>query len=415
MWFLTDSLIVNNMKSFAAILLLVVITCGIQASEPVKSEAAQQLMQLLNQVNGHQTLSATMACVNWNISEAQWVHQHTGKWPAIATFDLIHLPWSSKGGWIDYDDISLLEEWHKQGGIISIGWHWNVPARSGKSDKYAFYWGTDKGKEDEQTVFDVKKIFDSSSSEYKLMMQDIDRVAGILLKLKEKGIPVLWRPLHEAGGMWFWWGRDPDGCNELWRTMYHRFQQLGVDNLVWVWTQSSAWGKPYSDGYRWYPGDEYVDVVGIDIYNEWNATTIRTKCYDFLKEYSPTKFVALTECGSVPDMGQQWQAGAHWLWFMPWYDYAVTSDVNSTAFRQTQHGNANISWWNEAFSHDYVLTRDDVKAMLTSGISAPATDTHQKCRKGIYTLSGSRVQSPRRGIYIIDGKKVIKNHPASCY
>jgi mannan endo-1,4-beta-mannosidase len=44
------------MKSFAAILLLVVITCGIQASEPVKSEAAQQLMQLLNQVNGHQTL-----------------------------------------------------------------------------------------------------------------------------------------------------------------------------------------------------------------------------------------------------------------------------------------------------------------------------------------------------------------------
>lgn len=85
------------------------------------------------------------------------------------------------------------------------------------------------------------------------------------------------------------------------------------DNLVWVWTQSSAWGKPYSDGYRWYPGDEYVDVVGIDIYNEWNATTIRTKCYDFLKEYSPTKFVALTECGSVPDMGQQWQAGAHWL------------------------------------------------------------------------------------------------------
>jgi TRAP-type C4-dicarboxylate transport system permease large subunit len=41
MWFLTDSLIVSNMKRFAAILLLVVITCGIQASEPVKSEAAQ--------------------------------------------------------------------------------------------------------------------------------------------------------------------------------------------------------------------------------------------------------------------------------------------------------------------------------------------------------------------------------------
>ena len=65
MWFLTDSLIVSNMKRFAAILLLVVITCGIQASEPVKSEAAQQLMQLLNtQLQGIPGVVATETLIS---------------------------------------------------------------------------------------------------------------------------------------------------------------------------------------------------------------------------------------------------------------------------------------------------------------------------------------------------------------
>lgn len=385
----------------------------INAAEPTKSEEAMRLMQMLNDINGQKILSGTMACVNWNISEAQWVHKHTGKWPAMAGFDFIHLPYSSPGGWIDYDNIGVVEDWHRQGGIISICWHWMVPARSGKSDKYAFYWGTDQGKEDEQTTFDVRKIFDVNSSEYQRMMSDIERVGQILLKLKAKGIPVLWRPLHEAGGMWFWWGRDPEACNELWRTMYQRFQEMGVDNLIWVWTQSSSWGKPYSDGYRWYPGDDYVDIVGMDIYNESSATTIRSKCYDFLKEYSPTKLIALTELGSVANIGRQWAAGARWIYFMPWYDYNVSNNVNSSAFNQTNHSNANISWWNEAFSHDYLLTRDDVKELMTNGIPSFSYTPDSHCRHSVYTIDGKRVQHPRQGLYIMDGKKVFikKNNP----
>lgn len=398
----------SNMKKIASITITILAVCCIKAAEPVKSYEAQQLMQILNSINGVKTLSGSMACVNWNISEAQWVHKHTGKWPAMAGFDFIHLPWSSPGGWIDYDNISVVEDWAKEGGIVTICWHWNVPARSGNSDKFAFYWGTDTGKEDEQTTFDVRKIYEPSSSEYQIMMNDIDRVGGILLKLKENGIPVLWRPLHEAGGMWFWWGRDPEACNELWRTMYNRFQEMGVDNLIWVWTQSSAWGKPYSDGYRWYPGDDYVDVVGMDVYNETSANAIRTKCYDFLKEYSPLKLTALTECGSVAYIGQQWNAGARWLYFMPWYDYAVSNNVNSSAFNNTSHTNANIAWWNEAFSHEYVLTRDDVRELMTNGVDTPKTKSIPYGRKGIFTLDGRPIQYPTHDVYIQDGRKVIK-------
>ena len=381
--------------------------CFTKAAEPAKSEEAARLLQVLRGIHGKKILSGTMACVNWNISEAQWVHQHTGKWPAMAGFDFIHLPYSSPGGWIDYDNTGVLEDWHRQGGIISICWHWMVPARSGKSDKFAFYWGNDRGKEDEQTTFDVRKIFDEKSTEYQRMMSDIDRVGQILLKLKGKGIPVLWRPLHEAGGMWFWWGRDPEACNELWRIMYRRFQEMGADNLIWVWTQSSAWGKPYSDGYRWYPGDDYVDIVGMDIYNEASATTIRTKCYDFLKEQSPTKLIALTELGTVAEIGRQWAAGAHWLYFMPWYDYNVTNNIYGSTFSQTSHGNANISWWNEAFGHDEVMTRDGMKELMTSGIYSHTTVPKSSVQKDFFTIDGKRVQFPKHGLYIKNGKKVI--------
>lgn len=278
-------------------------------------------------------------------------------------------------------------------------WHWNVPANM--AGEYSFYWGT----ESDKTTFDVRKIFNPESSEYKQMMKDLDQIAGYLKLLKDAKIPVLWRPLHEAGGMWFWWGRDPDAYNELWRVMYRRFQEAGLDNLIWVWTQSSAWGKPYNDGYRWYPGDEYVDIVSIDVYNNNNANSIYTSCYKFLHDYSPSKFVALTECGNVPNISKQWNAGAKWLFFMPWYDYGRTNNPSSPDFKSASHSCCDAAWWKEAFSNDFVLTRGDMKALRqsTSGI-APVV-SHRR-GEGAYTLSGTRVANPKHGLYIIDGKKV---------
>ena len=47
------------------------------------SDEAEQLLQCLRSIEGQKTISGTMACVNWNLNEARWVHQHTGKWPAL--------------------------------------------------------------------------------------------------------------------------------------------------------------------------------------------------------------------------------------------------------------------------------------------------------------------------------------------
>ena len=394
-----------KMKHLALpLLLLLSFAHGLYAQEPhQRSAEAEQLLQCLQSIAGQKTLSGTMANVNWNLNEAKWVHQHTGTWPALNGFDYIHHPFSSKGGWIDYTNISEVSAWNRQGGVVSILWHWNVPANS--SGNYSFYWGTEADK----TTFDVRKIFDPTSGEYKQMMKDIDQIASYLKLLKQAGIPVLWRPLHEAGGQWFWWGRDAEACNELWRVMYHRFQDAGLDNLIWVWTQASAWGKPYSDGYRWYPGDDYVDIVSIDVYNNNNAANIYSTCYKFLQQHSPTKLVALTECGNVPTISKQWSAGAKWLFFMPWYDYARTNNPNSAEFKSTDHSCCNAEWWREAFTCDFVLTRDDMKQLrqLAAAIGEAAAEEAAPAKAPRFDLAGRPLKHPRRGINISNGKKTL--------
>ena len=293
--------------------------------------------------------------MNWNTNEAQWVYKHTGKWPAINCFDLIHLPFSQPGGWIDYSNIKVVEDWHNAGGIVSIMWHWNVPANNGSD--WSFYYGS----EPDKTRFDVRKITDENSSEYKRMIKDIDQVGICLKALQAKGIPVIWRPLHEAGGRWFWWGMDAAACRRLWQVMYERFADAGINNLIWVFTPAAAWNEPYSKGFDWYPGDEYVDIVGMDVYNQNDAGQCYRLDYKFLADQCPDKMAALTECGNVATISSQWKAGAKWLFFMPWYDYGRTNDPASAAFNDQSHSSASISWWKDAFNCDFVLSREDVK------------------------------------------------------
>lgn len=393
------------MKRFINIILLLLMAfSGTKAQEPRQLSAeAETLLKCFREIYGEKTISGITANVNWNINEAKWVFQHTGKWPAINYFDFIHLPFSP-ANWIDYTNVTEVVNWYKNGGVVGCMWHWNMPTNDGTD------WTCTPGTGDKQTGFDVRKIFEPESDEYKRMMKDIDKVASTLKKLRQRKIPVLWRPLHEAGGMWFWWGMDAEACNELWRVMYDRFTNYhGLNNLIWVWTSAAAWNKPYSDGYKWYPGDEYVDIVGLDVYNNNNSANIYSTCFKFLKNSSPDKLVALTECGNLATIGKQWRSGAKWLYFAPWYDYERTNKPDSEAFKSTEHTHCNAEWWTEAFSHDYVLTREDFKQLLTdvqNRIETPLI-LQKGSTEASYDLSGRPWRNGQRGIMIRNGKKFV--------
>lgn len=326
-----------------------------EAVQGERSPEAVNLLNYLKEQNGNHVLAGTMANVSWNDNEAYWVYTKTGKYPALNCVDYIHL-YASPAEWIDYSKTDFLEEWWKNNGIVAAMWHWNMIANNGTD--YSFTPGT----EPEQTSFDVTKINDTSSKEYAQMMSDIDKVADYLLLLQKKNIPVIWRPLHEAGGQWFWWGKDKEAFKTLWRTMYNRFREKGLNNLIWVWTIAVKYDQAFAEGADWYPGDDCVDIVAYDMYEVADPAKCYTY-YQFMQQQWPDKLITLGECGTVATIPQQWDAGAHWSWFMPWYDAARTADRNAAAFTEDSHTHADAGWWKAALDDERVITRDEVPSL----------------------------------------------------
>jgi endoglucanase len=282
------------------------------------------------------------------------VYRQTGKYPALTGFDYMHI----YGNWVDYGNTAVVENWWNNNGIVTACWHWNVPRAQGSSD-YAFY---TKGGEHaaDGTVFDISKAVQEGTYENGIVKADLQKVADKLLLLKNKNIPVLWRPLHEAAGGWFWWGaKGAEPCKALWKMMFNYFQERGLNNLIWIWT---AEPKDIVGGQNvWYPGDEYVDIIGRDIYNQPTAAYMLSE-YNRLKTLYPTKTITLSEFGSVAGITEQWNAGATWSWMMPWYDYNRTKDPSSAAFDSEDHIYANATYWRNAFANDKVLSRDEMPA-----------------------------------------------------
>lgn len=308
---------------------------------PQPSAEARKVYDFLKENWGRKIITGAMARVNWNIDEAEKIHRATGRYPALACFDYLHLPDSQPGGWIDYTNTKVVERWWKKRGLVACMWHWKVPAADGSSR--AFYAPDEKKPASEYTTFDAEKALQPGTAEHRIIEADLNQMAHCLMLLKDRHIPVIWRPLHEAAGRWFWWGaRGPETYKRLWRYMFDYFQARGLNNLIWVWTSENGDSE-------WYPGDRYVDIIGRDIYTRDDAAGMAREFAELQKLY-PGKIIALTECGGVAPLSQQWAAGARWSWFMPWYDYdhADLKDDSS----------ADSRWWKDALARDYVITRD---------------------------------------------------------
>lgn len=324
-----------------------------------RSVEARRLLAWLEEGVGQRILSGVHASVNYNTYEADWVYKHTGKYPAINCIDYIHDIYSSSGGWIDYANQSVWKNWTNKRGIMAALWHWNMPTNDGTS--YTCTPGTADG----ETSFRPSAIFDPTSADYRTMIRRIDQVATWMKPLRDARIPILWRPLHEAQGnwsdeypgtswhkAWFWWGIDgPEAFVELWQVMYDRLVNYhGLTNLIWVYNSG--------DSMSWYPGDEYVDVVAFDFYNQSLASM--RGWYNFFREHFPGKLYAISEFGNIPKVSAFWADGQYWSFLIPWWDNARTSQPGSADFNSTDHNNANIDYWKDALLQDCVITRDEL-------------------------------------------------------
>ena len=142
---------------------------------------------------------------------------------------------------------------------------------------------------------------------------EIDVLVPFLRQLQDNGVEVLWRPVHELNDGWAWWGGrpGPSGSSKLFRMMHDHLAGKGLTNLVWVWSVKDVAAEAFAE---YYPGDRYVDVVGLD---SWMNPFPSLHTYDRLRALAGSKPMALAEVGTVPTPSQLAQQ-PRWTYFMVW-------------------------------------------------------------------------------------------------
>lgn len=166
---------------------------------------------------------------------------------------------------------------------------------------------------------------------------------------RELEFPLVFRPLHEMNGDWFWWGASactPEEYIRLYRLVVTHLRQAGATNLLFAWSPDKTLDL------RYYPGDDYVDIVGLDAYEPGIAQhypasvfarELRALCA-FAAEHG--KVAALTETGCRegyperhPDFwtrcvlpAAQGAGGSGLAYVMAWYNADWNRDGRGTAF-----------------------------------------------------------------------------------
>jgi len=135
---------------------------------------------------------------------------------------------------------------------------------------YSFY-GCDFSESKDLSNDIVKQIL--PGGEYnEVFTAYLDVIADYASQLQAAGIPIMIRPFHENTGSWFWWGsmNTAETYKSLYRYTKDYMEQSGVHNLLWVYSPN---GPVTSEAayVSYYPGDEYVDILAFDYYNDYNS------------------------------------------------------------------------------------------------------------------------------------------------
>lgn len=281
---------------------------------PVNKNASENAVKLLNYISdiaGKKIITGQHTQTN-PMEEIAFIRKHTGKMPKLRGFELLsYSPNINYGDASEactreiYENRHTLEtamRWAKEtDGIIAFTFHWFSPIG-----------GRDKSFYAKNTDFDASRILIEGTPERRAFFHDMDVIAEQLERFCIEDIPILWRPFHEADGQWFWWGaKGPEVSCELYKMMFRHYALYHkLDNLLWVWN------CPVAEGY---PGDDYVDVISMDIYlSEYAATDYAQEYLRLISATSKNKVAALAEVGYIPDIKLLEKSRIPWAYYMTW-------------------------------------------------------------------------------------------------
>lgn len=189
----------------------------------------------------------------------------TGSHPAVIGIDLMGLSGRPESD-IQKTIVQLqnnVSATYDRGGVTTIAWHFSNPASGG-----GFYW------QDSISKPAVRLIIPGGShhSEYKKILRNIASFANGTKGSDGKLVPMIFRPFHEFDGDWFWWGRvycTSEEFKELWRfTVGFLRDSLNVHNFIYAFSPDNRFNSEEVYLER-YPGDEWVDMLGMDNYGDF--------------------------------------------------------------------------------------------------------------------------------------------------
>lgn len=141
--------------------------------------------------------------------------------------------------------------------------------------------------------------------------------------------PVFIRFMHEFNGNWYPWsldknGQDPKLYIRAFQYVVNRFRAVGATNAIWIWcpNQESIPNQPWNDFTKAYPGNTYVDWIGIDGYNfgtsqPWSHWVsfegLFQKSIETISRLYPTKPIMIAEFASAEVGGNK----AEWMSEIP--------------------------------------------------------------------------------------------------
>jgi mannan endo-1,4-beta-mannosidase len=248
-------------------------------------------------------------------------------------------------GW-DYGEVSERTETDKEllrqkmiqayekGGINTLSWHMNNPVTHGPYNDL-------RG--------NACKRIQVGGDQNTFFLSEIDNLAEFLSKLKDANgtpIPVIFRPWHEANSAIFWWGMSGCGIESLrslWAMSVKQLRDVDhVHQLLYAFAEN---GFP-TDGNLYYPGNDLVDIVGLDYY--FFPVISFLGGFGFEVELKATikfahdkgKIPALTEIGYENIPNQDW-----------WTDVFLKNMKQNGIAGQMSYA---MFWRNDSVQHHYV-------------------------------------------------------------